>query len=266
MRKLWQAIASILWLVACSIVFFPPLLLFPTPAWRLRMAILFARWWSRGCLWLAGVRLVITPEDRARLRPPAIFTFNHASNLDFLINAVLAPHGSLVFGKRELARLPLLGWMWLLSGHPLIRRDDRDDWQRRLDEVATRLRTGRHATIIAPEGKRNHGAGLLPFKKGPFHLALQSRVPIVPWVILGAEHLLTPRGILPGTVRVRVLAPIPTTDWTLERLDEHVDALRRLYVEALGGAPATDDAAAGGATGPVTAAGPAGPPPPPVGA
>ncbi|MBX3471975.1 MAG: 1-acyl-sn-glycerol-3-phosphate acyltransferase, partial [Planctomycetes bacterium] len=234
MRKAWQAAASSLWLVACFLVFFPPLCLFPTRAWRLRMGVLMARWWSRGCLWLAGVRLEVAPEDRARIRIPAIFTFNHASNLDFLINAVLAPYGSLVFGKRELARIPFLGWMWLLSGHPLIRRDDRDDWQRRLDEVATRLKDGRHATIIAPEGKRNHGAGLLPFKKGPFHLALQSKVPIVPWVLEGAEHLLTPGGIRPGTVRVRVLPPIPTDHWTAERLDEHVEEVRRAYVAALG--------------------------------
>ncbi len=267
MRKAWQGILFFLWCFALFLVFFPPAILFPTADWRLRMAVLFARYWSRGCLRIAGVRLVVT--GRERLRPPAIFTFNHASNLDFLVNASIAPHGSLVFGKRELAKLPLLGWMWLISGHPLIRRDDRDDWQAKLDLVATRLRTGRYATIVAPEGTRNHGGPLLPFKKGPFHLALQSKAPIVPWVLKGVAPLLTRRGMHPGTITVDVLPPISTADWRDETIEEHMQALRRVYLDALG-EQETHPPPPSAPPGPPAAASheppPARPAPPPVGA
>lgn len=256
MRKAWQAALFFLWCLACFVVFFPPAVAFPTRDWRLRMAILYARWWSRGCLWIAGVRLVVVGRERARV--PAVFTFNHASNLDFFVNACLVPHGTLVFGKRELGKVPLLGWMWLISGHPLIRRDDRADWQLKLDLVAERLKTGRYATIVAPEGTRNHGGALLPFKKGPFHLAIQSKAPIVPWVIEGAAPLLTPRGMLPGTIKVTMLPPIPTTDWRDETIDEHMQALRRVYLEALG----ETDAAPPAGTPPAAPAPPARPTPP----
>lgn len=236
MRKALQTTFATLLLVVCFVVFFPPMVLFPTANWRLRMAIYFARVWSRGLLWFGGVRLVV--KGREHLRLPAIYTFNHTSNLDFLINASIAPHGSLVFGKRELARIPLLGWVWLLSGHPMIRRDDRDDWQAKLDLVARRLATGRYATIVAPEGTRSHGKGLLPFKKGPFHLALQSKAPIVPWVLEGVLPCMDARGLHRGTVTVTILPPIPTTDWTAEGLDAHVEAVRDVYAKALGVAPA----------------------------
>lgn len=278
MRKAWQASLFFLWCCLLFLVFFPPLVAFPAADWRLRMAVSFARWWSRGCLWIAGIRLVVHGLERVKV--PAVFTFNHASNLDFFVNAVIAPHGSLVFGKRELARVPLLGWMWLLSGHPLIRRDDRGDWQAKLDLVAGRLRTGRYATIVAPEGKRNHGGPLLPFKKGPFHLAMQGQVPIVPWVLRGAGPLLTRRGMLPGTITVDVLPPISTDDWREETLEEHMAQVRRVYLEALGeqdaagppGATPAQPAAAAGAPTSVGASTPARPAPdgpparPPLGA
>src|SRR5690606_23903084 len=96
MRKAWQATLFFLWCFACFLVFFPPSVAVPTRDWRLRMAIVFARWWSRGCLWIAGVRLHVVGREHARV--PAIFTFNHASNLDFFVNACLVPHGTLVFG------------------------------------------------------------------------------------------------------------------------------------------------------------------------
>lgn len=237
MRKVWQAALFFLWMFACFVVLFPPMVLFPTRAWRLRMAHVFARTWSRGCLWLAGIKLEV--EGREHLKVPAIFLFNHTSNLDFFVNSIFAPYGTLVFGKRELGRVPMLGWVWLLSGHPLIRRDDRDDWQRKLDWVATELKTNRYATIVAPEGKRNHGGGLLPFKKGPFHLALQSGAPIVPCVLMGAAPLLTGKGMFPGTVRVRVLPPMRTTTWTPETLDDRIEEVRRLYLDALGPQPSS---------------------------
>jgi putative phosphoserine phosphatase/1-acylglycerol-3-phosphate O-acyltransferase len=197
------------------------------------MAQAFARWWSRGCLWAAGIRLEV--EGREHLAAcPAIYLFNHTSNLDFFVNAVLAPPRCLVFGKRELGRVPFLGWVWLLSGHPLIRRSDRDDWQRKLDLVASRLKTNRFRTIVAPEGTRNHGAGLLPFKKGPFHLALQSGAPLVPWVIRGAAPLMDRRGVHPGTIRVTILPPIRTNTWTPEDLDARIEEVRERYLAALG--------------------------------
>ena len=88
-------------------------------------------------------------EGLEHLRHPAVLTFNHSTYLDFLANAELVGSRCLVFGKRSLARLPFLGWGWLLGGHPLIRRDDRDHWQGQLDRVERLLKHEGYSTCVA---------------------------------------------------------------------------------------------------------------------
>jgi 1-acyl-sn-glycerol-3-phosphate acyltransferase len=57
---------------------------------------------------------------------------------------------------------------------------------------------------IFPEGKRSFDGKLLPFKRGPFYLAMECGVPVVPVTILGAQEAM-PKGkfaVSPGRVTV----------------------------------------------------------------
>lgn len=254
MRKAFQATVTALTCLVLFFVCFPAMVLWPTRRNRLRWAVRFSRWWSRAILWSGGVTLEVTGREHTATCP-AVFTFNHSSTLDFVANAALAPEHALVFGKAELSRMPFVGWIWWLSGHPMIRRSARDQWQAVYDGVAARLATGEHTTIVAPEGTRNREGGLLPFKKGPVHLAIQGRCPIVPWVLENCPERLGPRGLTPGPLRVRILPPIPTDGWREETIDAHVEALRDVYLRALGltEAPARPEPAAPAAPAPVAA-------------
>ena len=49
--------------------------------------------------------------------------------------------------------------------------------------------------VLFPEGTRSRDGSLLPFKKGPFFLAMESGAPVVPVSIVGATRLL-PKGSL----------------------------------------------------------------------
>jgi 1-acyl-sn-glycerol-3-phosphate acyltransferase len=63
---------------------------------------------------------------------------------------------------------------------------------------------------IYVEGKRSFDGKLLPFKKGPFYLATECAVPVVPITITGT-HELMPKGrfaIKPGLVRLIFHPPI----------------------------------------------------------
>lgn len=231
-RRLWLGLAIALLALIHTPWALLGMLVWPTRTWRARVATAYARLFSRQVLALAGVRWTLEGAEHLRTSP-AVFLFNHVSNVDFFLNAAIAPPHAVVFGKRELAWVPLVGWVWWLSGHPLIRRQDRSQWQGIMDRVEVRMREDGGGAWLAPEGTRSRDGRLLPFKKGPFQLALKTGAPVVPIVIEGSAALSGPGLIHPGAVRLRVLPPRPTTDWRPETLEAHVADIRQLYLREL---------------------------------
>jgi len=65
------------------------------------------------------------------------------------------------------------------------------------------------------EGKRSYDGRLLPFKKGPFYLAEECKVPIVPITITGTQEVMPKArfAIQPGTVRVQFHSPIEPSEF-----------------------------------------------------
>lgn len=67
--------------------------------------------------------------------------------------------------------------------------------------------------MVFAEGTRSRDGRLMPFKKGPFVLAIVAQVPVIPVAILGSYEAL-PKGSIrprPVPITVRVGPPIPTT-------------------------------------------------------
>ena len=74
------------------------------------------------------------------------------------------------------------------------------------------VRSGSFAVCDYPEGTRSPDGSLRPFKSGPFHLAVEAQVPIIPITVSGSQRI-TPKGSLavrPGTVKIVFGKPIPT--------------------------------------------------------
>jgi putative phosphoserine phosphatase/1-acylglycerol-3-phosphate O-acyltransferase len=90
--------------------------------------------------------------------------------------------------------------------------------------------------VIAPEGTRAPTPKLGAFKKGGFHVAVQSGVPIVPVVIHNSGDI-SPKGdkiFRSGTVHVDVLPAIETADWSVANIDGHVAEVRNAFLRTLG--------------------------------
>jgi 1-acyl-sn-glycerol-3-phosphate acyltransferase len=183
---------------------------------------------------LLGIRTVV--HHRERLVHPAVWAMNHASWLDALVGMWLCPWGGAGVGKKEVVRVPLFGWAYRLSGHPLIDRGDHEAAVRSLREAGDFARNKRIGIFVYPEGTRSRDGRLGPLRKGVVHLALQTRFPVVPVVAHSVQSYWPRDGfrIRPGILHVEVLEPIPTDDWSEDRIDEHLATLRNAMLRALG--------------------------------
>ncbi len=181
----------------------------------------------------AGVRTTIRYEAPLPVDTACLFLVNHASNLDPpLLAAALLPRRVAMLIKQELLRVPLLGWGMRLAGFvPVARSGSVEDAKRSLDQAAGLLRSGVSLAIFV-EGTRSPDGRLLPFKKGPFFLAMQCGVPVVP-ITLAGTHALLPKGtrrLRRGGVQVIVHPPLDPAAFAGR------DALRTAVREAIASA------------------------------
>jgi 1-acyl-sn-glycerol-3-phosphate acyltransferase len=170
-----------------------------------------ARLWSRVILFVPGVRLEIKMHGNLDLGRPYVFMPNHASMVDIWAVCVAIPASFRFMAKKQLSRIPLFGWAMSAGRFIFIDRQNGLAARRSMDEAARRIRAGQ-SVVIFPEGTRTRDGRLLPFKKGGFHLAIDSGAAIVPVAIRGSRAVM-PRGaalIRAGAVTVEVGEPIPT--------------------------------------------------------
>jgi putative phosphoserine phosphatase/1-acylglycerol-3-phosphate O-acyltransferase len=160
---------------------------------------------------------------------------NHQSALiDLLVTTTVLGGGFTAVAKKEAASVPVIGQLLTLADFAFLDRADATQARAALDGAADRLARGT-SIVISPEGTRSMTPSVGRFKKGGFHLAMQSGVPIVPVVIRNAGELMwrNARTARSGTVEVLVHEPIPTVGWTKRDLDAAVVRVQRLFEDTL---------------------------------
>lgn len=185
-------------------------------------------------LWICGIKLEVFGQENIP-KTPAIFIGNHQSLLDIFIFPSILPKKTFAIGKKEMLRYPFLGWMFYISGQIPVDRSNHIRAMRSMEKVYDKINKHKYSVFFCPEGTRSIDGKLLPFKKGAFHLAIQTKLPIVPMIVFNAyKHL--KKGsikIIPGILKVKILPPIQTSHWKKEELVQRVDEVRNLFVREL---------------------------------
>jgi 1-acyl-sn-glycerol-3-phosphate acyltransferase len=198
-----------LWFLLCSALGVVWLLASPGNRQTL---YLYGRVFCRGLVRFMGWRVSVENPERLDACRPCVFVANHQSFLDVVTFGSIFPPRTVSAGKREIGRIPVFGWFYRISGNLIIDRSQPRQALHSLEEAARVLRKEGVSVWFMPEGHRNAGPELLPFKSGAFRLALAAGVPVVPIVAEPLTVIVDTRRHLarPGWLSVRVLAPVPT--------------------------------------------------------
>ncbi|MGV9858205.1 HAD-IB family hydrolase [Gordonia sp. NPDC003425] len=187
-------------------------------------------------LTLAGVEVeVVAGEENLTESRPCVFVFNHQSKLDLPVLIHLVRHRATGVAKREIQQLPVFGQILDAAGLVFIDRADAGKAIDQLEPAVRALRDEGMSLVVAPEGTRSPTPRVAPFKKGPFHIAMQAGVPVVPVVLRNVGELMW-RGaqlVAPGTVEVQVLPPVDTSAWRAEDIGEHAEEVRQMFITTL---------------------------------
>ncbi|MGB9205049.1 MAG: lysophospholipid acyltransferase family protein [Terriglobales bacterium] len=173
------------------------------------------------CMWAAftGVRIAgvkVRTLGLEKIDPARTYVFmsNHISNLDPPLTLPLIPRRTSVMVKKELFKVPILGHIMLLGSLVPVDRGNRDAGIAAVRDALRVIEQGINMTIYV-EGHRSFDGKLLPFKKGPFYLAEECKVPVVPITISGTQDCMPKArfAIRPGVVTIEFHDPIEPADF-----------------------------------------------------
>ena len=181
---------------------------------------------------LAGVKIQALGLERLDPARNYIFLSNHVSNLDPPVLVPSIPGRCSVLVKKEVFRIPVFGTAMRMADMVPV---DRHNREAAIDSVHAAVEVMQHHVhmVIFVEGTRSRDGRLLPFKKGPFHLAMEVGAPVVPVTILGTAEC-WPKGTFamkPGTAMLVFHPPMEPSDYP-DR-DALMTAVRQIIASAL---------------------------------
>lgn len=196
----------------------------------------FEHLWVWTILRASFVGLEVDGLDHVEPGRSYIVMANHRSMYDIpVLHYLLDSRRDLRWiGKKELLKVPAFGWAYATSRHVSIDRQNREKGIATMRRAAAESAEG-ISFVVMPEGTRSPDGRLLAFKKGGFHLAIDTGLPILPTAIVGSEKLM-PKGtwwILPGRIEVHVRAAIPTEELDKSAVEPLRNRVRETIREAL---------------------------------
>ncbi len=205
------------WFVAGSLLLFvatPALIvlwLINRRIWLYPLAQWGAKTWLKAC----GATVKVTGLENVDPDTSYVFAANHRSYIDSAALFFYAGKRMGLVAKRELLKVPVLGQGMNFVNIIAIDRSNPERAVRSMEKARQVMDKG-YSFGVFVEGTRAMPGELLPFKKGAFHLALQTGAPIVPVAIKNTDWMMGKRtGVAyAGEIELVLLPPISTAGKT----------------------------------------------------
>ena len=190
----------------------------------------------RTCLLSAGQLLKIKGQIPPKDKQPYIYMFNHQSMFDHFMIAGSTSHYLTGVAAEDQYSYPVYGAALRRYKAIPIKREKLKDAIHSLDEAEKVVLSGT-SLLIAPEGTRTVSGELGDFKKGPFHLAMNTKATIIPVAIIGAWEAKkkTDWKLKPSIITIHYGSSIEANqykDFTIHKLSDYVrNELQELIAE-----------------------------------
>ncbi|MFV9655668.1 lysophospholipid acyltransferase family protein [Pseudomonas sp. NY15366] len=177
---------------------------------------LCARLYSLPALCLLRLKLKTDVRPLLEHQRSCVIIANHQSNFDLYVLGRVVPKRTVSIGKKSLKWVPFFGQLYWLAGNVLIDRSNAMAAKRAMLTTTETLRHRDTSIWVFPEGTRNLGRGLLPFKKGAFQMAITAGVPIIPVCVSNYSKAMRLNRWNSGRILIRALPEIPTAGLSLD--------------------------------------------------
>ncbi len=165
--------------------------------------------WTNVVLFIYGIKVNVQGAENIDASKGLIYISNHASYMDIFVQLAKLPDNVRMIYKKEINRVPILGWAMYCAGFVSLDRGNIRNAMRSLDKAAERVRRGQ-SVVIYPEGTRTTDGSVGEFKRGMFFLADKAKADIVP-VSLDGTFEIMPIGsarVKPGVVNMVIGKPV----------------------------------------------------------
>ena len=192
----------------------------------LQQAHSYMKWFCRICLFSAGQILRVEGNIPKKEKQPYIYMFNHESMFDHFMIVAATSHYLTGVAAEDQYSYPVYGAGLRRYKAIPIKREKLKDAINSLDEAESVIKDGT-SLLIAPEGTRTITGKMGTFKKGPFHLAKNTKATIIPVALIDAwiAKPKTDWRLQPGVITVRFGDPVLAIDYehlTLQELSDHI--------------------------------------------
>ncbi len=180
--------------------------------------------WMGIYLFLSGCRFKVTGKEVFDTTTNAVIVCNHNSLIDIPVSFPFLPRANKTIAKKSFSKIPIFGLIYTF-GTVLVDRKDEKSRKKSMEDMKEVLATGLDM-LIYPEGTRNRSdEPLKSFHNGAFKLAIDTRKPIIPVVLLHTKKILPTKPAMyfkPGLIQMDILPAIYPDGQNVESLKNKV--------------------------------------------
>ncbi|MGB2907809.1 MAG: lysophospholipid acyltransferase family protein [Candidatus Aminicenantaceae bacterium] len=182
-----------------------------------------------------GVKLEVSGQENVDFDQTYVYMPNHLSLVDGPMMFIVLPCFMRVIAKQEIFRIPFLGQAMRVAEFIPVDRKGREGGKKAIQRAVCLIREKGHSFLVFPEGTRSLDGQLQKFRRGGFHLALETGAPIVPISIIGSFELM-PKGAFftkRGTIKIKIHAPVSVEGHDVSTMPRLIETVREMVAAGI---------------------------------